>query len=49
MLDTSIVGKSLSSTESGLFKQIVMFSASGLAVSMAFVFMGDLQILAPWL
>ena len=49
MLDTSNTGKSHASSEAGLFKQIIMFSASGLAVSMAFIFVGDLQILAPWL
>jgi hypothetical protein len=32
----------------GLFNQIAMFSASGFAVSMAFVFVGGLRILYPW-
>jgi hypothetical protein len=47
MSDTSNASNSLS-TEAGLFKQIVMFSASGLAISMAFIFVGDFQILYPW-
>jgi hypothetical protein len=49
MFDASNTGKSDASSEAGLFKQIVMFSASGLAISLAFIFAGDLQILAPWL
>jgi hypothetical protein len=32
----------------GVFNQIVLFSASGLAMSMAFVFVGDVRILYPW-
>ena len=36
------------SLESGLFNQIAMFSASGLAMSMALVFAGGLRILYPW-
>jgi hypothetical protein len=37
-----------SSMEAGLFQQIALFSASGLAMSMALVFVGGLQILYPW-
>ena len=48
MLYASNAGKSLSSKEAGFFNQIVLFSASGLAMSMAFVFVGGLQILYPW-
>jgi hypothetical protein len=47
MSDTSNASKSLS-TEAGLFHQIVMFSASGLSISMAFIFVGDFQVLSPW-
>jgi len=47
MSDTSNAGKSLP-TEAGLFNQIALFSASGLAISMAFIFVGDFQILYPW-
>jgi hypothetical protein len=39
---------SKSSTESGLFHQIALFSASGLAMSMALVFVGGLRIVQPW-
>ena len=34
--------------ETGLFQQIAMFSASGFAMSMALVFIGDIQIVYPW-
>jgi hypothetical protein len=36
------------SSEVGLFHQIAMFSASGLAMSMMLVFVGGLRILYPW-
>jgi hypothetical protein len=39
---------SLSSIEAGLFNQIVLFSTSGLAVSMASIFVGGVRILYPW-
>ena len=48
MLYISNAGKSLASTEAGLFNQIALFSASGLAMSMAFVFAGGVQIVYPW-
>lgn len=35
------------SSEIGLFQQIVLFSAGGLAMSMALVFVGGLRILYP--
>jgi hypothetical protein len=47
MSDTSNATKSLS-TEAGFFHQIALFSASGLAISMAFIFVGDFQVLYPW-
>ena len=37
-----------SSIEAGLFNQIALFSASGLAMSMALIFVGDVRILYPW-
>jgi hypothetical protein len=39
---------SLSSTEASLFNQIALFSASGLAMSMALVFVGGVRVLYPW-
>jgi len=36
------------STEVSLFNQIAMFSAGGLAMSMAFVVVGGLRIIYPW-
>jgi hypothetical protein len=48
MPDTSSANKGSSSIEGGLFNQIALFSASGLAMSMAFIFVGDLRILYPW-
>jgi hypothetical protein len=48
MPDTSNANKGSSSIERGLFNQIVLFSASGLSMSMAFIFVGDLRILYPW-
>jgi hypothetical protein len=39
---------SKSSTEAGLFHQIALFSASGLAMSMAFVFVGGVRIVDLW-
>ncbi|HSZ97457.1 MAG TPA: hypothetical protein VK767_14165 [Bradyrhizobium sp.] len=48
MPDTSNATKGLSSIEGGLFNQIALFSVSGLAMSMAFIFVGDLRILYPW-
>jgi hypothetical protein len=38
----------LSSIEANLFRQIALFSASGLVMSMAFVFVGGVRILYPW-
>jgi hypothetical protein len=46
MLTTS--NKTSSSIEAGLFRHIALFSGSGLAMSMAFVFIGDVRILYPW-
>jgi hypothetical protein len=43
-----IAGNGLSSMEASLFNQIAMFSAGGLAMSMAFVVVGGLRILHPW-
>ena len=48
MLHLSNAGKSLSSKEAGFFNQIALFSASGLTMSMAFIFVGGLRILYPW-
>jgi hypothetical protein len=48
MLTTSNGNNSLSSMEAGLFNQIALFSASGLAMSMAFVFVGGVRVLYPW-
>ena len=48
MLTTSNTGIRLSSIEAGLFNQIAMFSASGLVMSMALVFVGGVQTLYPW-
>jgi hypothetical protein len=48
MLNTSNVSKGRTSIEAGLFNQIALFSASGLAMSMAFVFVGGIRILYPW-
>ncbi len=48
MLNISNASKSLASIEAGLFNQIALFSGSGLAVSMAFVFAGGVQIVYPW-
>jgi hypothetical protein len=47
MSDTSNASKSRS-IEDGLFHQIALFSACGLGISMAFIFVGDFQILYPW-
>ena len=47
MSDMSDASKSLS-FEAGLFNQIALFSASGLAMSMAFIFVGGVRILYPW-
>jgi hypothetical protein len=47
MLNTSNARNGLS-VEAGLFNQIALFSASGLAMSMAFVFVGGVRILYPW-
>ncbi len=44
----SNAGKSHSSIEAGLFNQIALFSASGLTISMAFIFVGGVRILYPW-
>ena len=40
--------KNSASIETGLFHQIALFSASGLAMSMAFIFVGGVRILYPW-
>jgi hypothetical protein len=48
MLNVSNESNSRSSIETGLFNQIALFSASGLAMSMAFVFVGGVRILYPW-
>jgi hypothetical protein len=48
MLNISKPGSRHSSMEAGLFNQIALFSASGLAMSMAFVFVGGVRILYPW-
>jgi hypothetical protein len=48
MLNVSNASNSRSSIEAGLFNQIALFSASGLAMSMAFVFGGGVRILYPW-
>jgi hypothetical protein len=47
MLTTSDKNNSFS-IEAGLFNQIALFSASGLAMSMALVFVGGVRILYPW-
>jgi hypothetical protein len=47
MLVTSNARDSRSS-EIGLFNQIAIFSISGLAMSMALVFVGGLRIVYPW-
>jgi hypothetical protein len=47
MLMTSNAGDS-GALDSGLFNQIAMFSASGLAMSMALIAVGGLQFLYPW-
>ncbi len=46
MLVTS--NKNNRSSEIGLFQQIVLFSAGGLTMSTAFILVGGLQILYPW-
>jgi hypothetical protein len=38
----------LHSMEIGLFNQIAVFSAGGLAMSLALVFVGGVRILYPW-
>jgi hypothetical protein len=48
MLNTSNARNGLSLVEAGLFNQIALFSVSGLAMSMAFVFVGGVRILYPW-
>jgi hypothetical protein len=48
MLNTSNASDNRSSIEAGLFHQIALFSASGLAMSMAFIFVGGVRILYPW-
>jgi hypothetical protein len=48
MLNVSNTSTSRSSIEAGLFNQIALFSACGLAMSMAFVFVGGVRILYPW-
>jgi hypothetical protein len=48
MLNTSNARNGSASSEAGLFHQIALFSASGLAMSMAFVFVGGVRILYPW-
>lgn len=46
MLVTS--NKHIRSSEIGLFQHIALFSAGGLTMSMAFIFVGGLQIIYPW-
>ena len=48
MLNVLNASDSRSSIEAGLFNQIALFSASGLAMSMALVFVGGVRILYPW-
>lgn len=48
MSSISIESNRVSSRELGLFQQIALFSVSGLAMSMACVFVGGLQIVYPW-
>ena len=48
MSSLSISNNRFSSVETGLFQQIALFSASGLTLSMAFIFVGGLRILYPW-
>jgi hypothetical protein len=38
-----------SNVELSLFNQIAMFSAAGLSMSLALVFVGGLRIMYPWL
>ena len=47
MLYVSNAGKSLSK-EASFFNQIALFSAGGLTMSMALIFVGGLTILYPW-
>ncbi len=44
----SNASKMLSSFEGSLFKQIAMFSATGLSASMAMVIVGGLRVVYPW-
>jgi hypothetical protein len=37
------------SVERSLFNQIAMFSAAGLSMSLALVFVGGLRVVYPWL
>ena len=48
VLGTVAFANLLPHARSNLFHQIALFSASGLAMSMAFIFVGDLRILYPW-
>ena len=48
MLNVSNKDDRHSSIEAGLFHQIALFSASGLVMSMAFIFVGGVRILYPW-
>jgi hypothetical protein len=48
MSDTSNAGKRRSSLEAGLFNQIALFSGSGLAMSIASIFVGGVRIVYPW-
>jgi hypothetical protein len=48
MSSPPIESSDLSSKEFGIFNQIALFSATGLAMSMAFVFVGDVRIIYPW-
>jgi len=48
MLNRSNASNNRSSIEAGLFNQIALFSISGLAMSMAFIFVGGVRILYPW-
>jgi hypothetical protein len=49
MNTTPIACNDLPSVEAGLFHQIAMFSASGLALSMTLVIVGGFRILSPWI
>lgn len=37
------------SVEGSLFNEIAMFSAAGLSMSLAMVFVGGIRIMSPWI